>query len=85
MKGRLKKVDMEQGLRNVFLIFLLLAMLLLLGSGRKADLPATPSEAERAAMHLGEIVPKGEMKEWQRAASQNPLWLLRVTGGETAK
>lgn len=70
---------MERFLRNVCLIILLLSMLLLLGSGRSANLPVEVSEAERAAVRIGDVVPKGERSEWQEFAAKRPLWLLRVT------
>ena len=78
-------MTMERFLRNIFLIFLLLSMLLLLGSGRRANLPPELSEAERAAAHLSSVVPKGETNEWRKAAAQNPLWLLRVTSHSIKK
>jgi hypothetical protein len=70
---------MERFLRNIFLIILLLSMLLLLGSGRNANLPVERSEAERAAEHLGAMVPRNDKNEWCAAAAQRPLWLLHVT------
>lgn len=70
---------MERFLRNICLILLLLSMLLLLGSGRNSQLPVERSAEECAAEALGEIVPKGERKEWKNAAAKRPLWLLRVT------
>ena len=70
---------MERFLRNIFLIILLLSMLLLLGSGRNANLPVERSEAERAAEHLGMIVPRNDRNEWCDAAAKRPLWLLHVT------
>ena len=70
---------MERFLRNIFLVILLLSMLLLLGSGRNANLPVERSEAERVADSLGELIPKGERNEWHSAATQRPLWLLHVT------
>lgn len=76
---------MERCLRNVFLILLLLSMLLLLGSGRRADLPPELSEAEQAALCLSHIVPKNETGEWRTAAAKNPLWLLRVTSNSVRK
>ena len=78
-------MTMERFLRNIFLILLLLSMLLLLGSGRRADLPPELSEAERAAAHLSSIVPKSEINEWRKAAAVNPLWLLRVTSQSVKK
>lgn len=76
---------MERCLRNIFLILLLLSMLLLLGSGRQADLPPELSEAEKAAAGLSHIVPKSETGEWRTAAAKNPLWLLRVTSSHIPK
>jgi hypothetical protein len=70
---------MERFLRNICLMILLLSMLLLLGSGRTSKLTVERSEAERAAVHLGEIVPRGDRSDWCAAASKSPLWLLRVT------
>ena len=70
---------MERFLRNMCLIILLLSMLLLLGSGRSSKPAVERSEAERAAVHLGEIVPKGDRSEWCSAAAKRPLWLIRVT------
>ena len=70
---------MERILRNICLIILLLSMLLLLGSGRNSQLPVERSEAERAAEEIGQIVPKGDRREWKNAAAKRPLWLLRVT------
>lgn len=76
---------MERFLRNIFLIFLLLSMLLLLGSGRDAKLPVKSSEAQQTAMLLKEIVPKSESESWEKAAAENPLWLLRVTSAKVAR
>ena len=76
---------MGRFLRNVCLILLMLAMFLLLGSGRKVNQDAGVSEAERAARCIGGIIPKGEQQEWQNAAAQRPLWLLRVTSSSVVR
>ena len=76
---------MGRFLRNVCLILLMLAMFLLLGSGRRAQQTVELSEAERAALCIGGIVPKGERQEWKNAAAQRPLWLLRVTSSPAAR
>ena len=70
---------MERFLRNILLLVLLLSMLLLLGSGRNANLPVERSEAELTADSLGELIPKGERSQWHTASLQRPLWLLHVT------
>jgi hypothetical protein len=76
---------MERFLRNIFLIFLLLSMLLLLGSGRDAQMPVKTSEAQQTALLLKEIVPKGDSESWEKAAAENPLWLLRVTSAKVPR
>jgi hypothetical protein len=57
-------------------------MLLLLGSGRDAQQPVKTSEAQRTALLLKEIVPKSDSESWEKAAAENPLWLLRVTSAK---
>ena len=76
---------MERILRNICLIILLLSMLLLLGSGRNSQLPVERSEAERTAEEIGQIVPKGDRREWKNAAAKRPLWLLRVTSSAVSR
>ncbi|MBQ9753600.1 MAG: hypothetical protein IJV93_02485 [Lentisphaeria bacterium] len=76
---------MERILRNICLIILLLSMLLLLGSGRNSQLPVERSEAECAAEEIGQIVPKGDRREWKNAAAKRPLWLLRVTSSAVSR
>ena len=76
---------MGRFLRNVCLILLMLAMFLLLGSGRRVKQNVELSEAQRAALCIGGIIPRGERQEWQNAAAQRPLWLLRVTSSPVAR
>ena len=70
---------MEKFLRNIFLMLLLLTMLLLTGSGRNSKAGVTPSEAETAALRMGESLPRGDRDMWRAAACKRPLWLLQVS------
>ena len=54
-------------------------MLLLLGSGRSVQSGVAPSEAEKAALSLGENLPRADREMWQKAAKERPLWLLQVS------
>lgn len=70
---------MEKVLRNIFLALFLLTMLLLLGSGRSVQTGVAPSEAETAALSLGENLPRADREMWEQAARERPLWLLQVS------
>ena len=70
---------MEKFLRNIFLVLFLLTMLLLLGSGRSVKAGVTPSEAETAALSLGENLPRADREMCRQAAKERPLWLLQVS------
>ena len=52
------------------------------------DIPqvvAHPGDAQQTALLLKEIVPKGESENWEKAAAENPLWLLRVTSAKVPR
>ena len=71
--------DMEKFLRNTFFILLLLTMLLLLGSGRSAGLRPEPSEIEKTAAAIEKNLPQSDRGEWNKAAKNHPVWLLRIS------
>ena len=72
--------------RKIWLIVLLLgSLILLLGGMRRPERPADATAADPAVRNAETVVSQnvsGSDGEWQRAARENPQWILQIEAVE---
>ncbi len=62
-------------------LFSILALftLLLIGSEHRREANPAPSAPAKLAAELRSEIPSADREAWDRAAAENPLWLIQVS------
>ena len=73
------KFNCDRLCRLTLFSILALFTLLLIGSEHRRETAPAPSATARLAAELRNEIPSVDREAWDRAAAENPLWLIEVS------